>query len=216
MINSNNQQEELVTPKNILSKILLSPKEAFIFIENYKYDKYVMLFLILSGIVRALDKAISKNMGDNLSVWGVIFFSILIGIAFGWILNYIYAASISWTGRWFNGKGNTQSILRIIAYSFLPSIISLFFLSLQILIYGNAIFQSDSQYLNEGFNAIINYIFAFIDLILIIWTIVLFVIGISVVQKISIGKAILNLILPAFLIVLSALIIFITIDLLIN
>jgi hypothetical protein len=218
MIKDNNyQQEAIVTPKNILTKIWISPKEAFTFINNYKYNKNVILLLTLSGIVKSFDKAISKNAGDNLSIWTIVIFGIISGIVFGWIINYIYAFSISWTGKWFNATGDTQSILRVIAYSSLPAIASLFFLFLRILIYGNAIFQSSFFDLYNGlFDTIIYWSFYFIDVVLIIWTVVLLVIGTSVVQKISTGKAILNLILPAFLIVFSALIIFIVFDLLFN
>lgn len=215
MIESDNyQQKEVVNPKNIISKIFFSPKEAFTFIVNYKYEKYVTLLLILSGIVKAFDKAISKNMGDHLPLWGVISCSILIGITFGWIVNFIYAAAISWTGKWLNGKGNTKSILNVLSYALLPSIFSLFLIILQILIYGNTIFQSSYEYLffNLSDN-LIHWTFYFFDLVLIIWSVILLVIGLSVVQKISIVKAILNLILPAFLIVLMAFSAFVIYDL---
>ncbi|WP_337964675.1 YIP1 family protein [uncultured Flavobacterium sp.] len=218
MIEDNNyQQEATVTPKNILTKIWFSPKETFGFINDYKYNKNIILFLTLSGIVRSFDKAISKNVGDNLSFWTIIFFGVISGILFGWLVNYIYAFLISWTGKWFNGVGDTQSILRVIAYSSLPIIASLFILFLRILIYGNAIFESSFSDLYNGlFDTILYWTFYFIDLILIIWTVVLIVIGTSVVQKISTGKAILNLILPALLFLFSALIIFFVFDLLLN
>jgi hypothetical protein len=218
MIEDNNyQQEATVTPKNILTIIWFSPKETFGFINDYKYNKKIVLFLTLSGIVRSFDKAISKNVGDNLSIWTIIFFGVISGILFGWLVNYIYAFLISWTGKWFNGVGDTQSILRVIAYSSLPIIASLFILFLRILIYGNAIFESSfSDVYNGLFDTILYWTFYFIDLVLIIWTVVLLVIGTSVVQKISTGKAIINLLLPAFLIVSSALTIFIIFDLLLN
>lgn len=208
---------ELVTPNNLLKKIWFSPKEAFTFLVQYKYDKHVTLFLILSGIVNAFDKAISKSMGDSLPLWGVISFSILIGILFGWIVKFLYALSINWTGRWFNAKGDTKSILRILAYAFIPSIFSLFLLFIKIGIYGNTIFQSDYENLHSSLlDNIIYWTIYFLDLILVVWSVVLLVIGISVVQKISIGKAILNLILPAFLITLTAFVIFVVSDLLFN
>ncbi|WP_394776796.1 YIP1 family protein [Flavobacterium sp.] len=218
MIEENNyQQEAIVNPTNILTKIVTSRKEAFIFINDYKYNKHVTLFLFFLGIVKSFDKAISKDMGDNLPLWGVITYGILIGITFGWLINFIYAFSISWTGRWLKGVGDTQSLLRVIAYSSLPVIASLFFLFLQILIYGNAIFQSSFFDLYNGlFDTILYWFFYFVDLVLITWTVVLLVIGTSVVQKISIGKAILNLILPAFLIMLIALTIVTVVDSLIN
>ncbi|TDO70484.1 Yip1-like protein [Flavobacterium chryseum] len=213
----NYQQKSIVTPKNILTKVFTSPKEAFIFINDYKYSKHVTLFLILSGITKSFDKAISKNMGDNLPLWSVITYGILIGITFGWLLNSLYAFSISWTGKWFNGKADTRSILRVIAYALLPSFISLFFLFIQILIYGNSIFQSSYEYLYTGlFDTTLYWFFYLIDLALIIWSCMLLVIGISVVQKFSIGKAILNLILPVLVLALIVFTLFIIFDILLN
>lgn len=213
MIKENNPQEA-VTPQNILVKIFTSPTEAFQFIDSYKYNKHVIFFLILSGIIKAFDKAESKGMGDNMSIWGVIAFSILIGLLFGWFFNYIYSWAISFTGSYFNGKANTQAILRVLAYSLLPSVFSLFFLFLRILVYGNAIFQSDYEYYNaSSFDNIFYYVFLIIDISLTIWSFILFIIAISVVQKFSIGKAILNVIIPAILVVLSAIVIFILVDL---
>lgn len=218
MIEENdNQEETIVTPKNILTKVFTSPREAFIFINDYKYNKHVTLFLILLGIINSFDKAISKNMGDNLSLSSVIIYAILIGIIFGWLINFIYAFSISWTGKWLNGKGDTQSILRVIAYAFLPLFISLFFLFVQILIYGNSIFQSNYEYLYIGlFDTILYWTFYIIDFVLVIWSSILLIIGVSIVQKFSIGKAILNLILPILMLALIAFSLFITFNLLLN
>ncbi|MEO7978547.1 YIP1 family protein [Flavobacterium sp.] len=217
MINNNFPVDEIITPENILTKIWFSPKEVFKFIANYKYDKHVTLILILSGIVKAFDKAISKNMGDHLPLWGVICCSLLIGITFGWFFNILYAAAISRTGKWFGGKSNTKSILNVLAYAILPSILSLFITILQISIYGNAVFQSNQfdLYSNVSDN-VIYWTFYSIDLILLIWSVILLVIGISVIQRISIGKAILNIILPGFLLVLILLTIFIISDLFFN
>ncbi|MNL19490.1 Yip1 domain protein [compost metagenome] len=207
--------QEEVNPKNILVKIFTAPKEAFQFIESYKYNKHVTLLLILSGIIKALDKAESKSMGDHFSIWGVIGFSIFIGVLFGWILNYIYSFFISKTGRYLNGKASTESILRVLAYSLIPAIISLFVFFLRILIYGNSIFRSSIIYEGE-LNNIIYYFFIFIDLFLMSWSLILFIIGVSIVQKFSILKSIVNIISPAILIMIIAFILYITIDLIIN
>jgi len=209
-----NSKEEAVNPKNILEKVCTSPKQAFQFIDNYKYNKHVILLLILSGIVKALDKAETKSMGDNISIWGIIGFSLIIGLIFGLLLNYIYAFLASKTGEYLNGKASTDSILRVLAYSLIPAIISLFVYFVRILFYGNSIFQSTLLYSSDEFlNNIISYIFIFIDLFLMVWSLILLVIGVSIVQKFSIGKAIVNIVLPAILIVLIFLIFYVVIDL---
>lgn len=197
-----------ISEKKLLTKIWTSPREVFKFINTYKYDKHVTILLILGGITRTFDRASLKNMGDNFSLFGVIAFCIIIGALFGWITYYIYSALISWTGKWINAKGNTDSILRVLSYALIPSILSLLLLIPQIAIYGNEIFKSDGDLSSGGIiSTIIVYGSMFIEFTLGIWSLALCVIGISEVQKLSIGKSILNLLLPAIVIMTPILII---------
>jgi hypothetical protein len=215
MINRDNpEMESFVTPRNILTKIWFSPKEVFTFITVHKYDQYVTLLLILSGIAKAIDKALSKNMGDYLPLWGVLICVILIGISFGQLVNYILAASLKWAGKWLNGQADTKSILRITAYAMIPSICSLFLVIMQIPIYGSFIFQTSLYYLLiDSPYYQIYYTYIIVDILLVIWSVILLVIGLSVVQKFSILKAVLNLIIAAALIAAAALALFLIVDL---
>jgi hypothetical protein len=197
-----------ISDKKLFSGIWTSPRKVFKFINTYKYDKYVTGLLILAGITRTFDRASMKNMGDNFSLWGILAFCIIIGAIFGWVTYYIYSALISWTGKWINGKGNTDSILRVLSYALIPSIISLLLLIPQIAIYGNEIFKSDGDISSGGIvSNIIVYGSMILEFTLGIWSLVLCVIGISEVQKLSIGKSILNLLLPAIVIMTPILII---------
>lgn len=192
--------QERIQPKEIFYKLFASPTEAFKFINDYRFDKHVLLLLFVAGIARTFDRAIGKNMGDNFSLLGVIGFCIIVGGLFGWITYYIYAACISWTGRWFEGKADTQSILRILAYALYPCIFILILLVPQIAIYGNGIFQSDYGIENTGLiNNLVYYGLLLGNVILGIRSFVLSVIGISVVQRFSMWKAFLNLLLPVLL-----------------
>ena len=203
-----NLNPNFISDKKIFAKIWTSPREVFKFINTYKYDKYVNGLLILAGISRTFDRASMKNMGDSFSIWGIITFCIIIGAIFGWITYYLYSALISWTGKWINGKGNTDSILRVLSYALIPSIISILLLVPQIAIYGNEIFKSEGDISSEGIvSNIIVYGSMFFEFTLGIWSLVLCVIGISEVQKLSIGKSILNLVLPALVIMIPILII---------
>lgn len=186
-----------LTDKDIFSKIWTKPRLIFKFINDNQYDKFVKLLLVLAGISRAFDRASMKDMGDNMSIWGILSLSIILGGLLGWISYYIYAALLSWTGDWLDGKGDTTSILRILAYAMTPAIISLLLLIPQIGIYGNEIFKADGDITSAGLIPnILVYGSMILELILGIWTIVLCVIGVSEVQKLSIGKSILNLLLP--------------------
>ena len=192
-----------LTDKEVFTKIWLSPREVFQFIEDKKYEKYLPYLLILGGISNAFDNAASKCFGDSMSLLMVIGVCIFVGGVLGWISFYIYAALMSWTGKWIKGHADTASLLRMTAHSMVPAIAALVLLIPQIAIGGNTIFQSTIEMADMSMlETIIFYSVLCIELVLGMWTLVLFVIGISVVQKFSIGKAILNMILPALVIII--------------
>lgn len=203
-----NKQINQLTDKEIFTKIWYSPREVFRYINEYHYDKYVTQLLVFSGITRAFNRAQMQNMGDHMSIWGILGFCIIIGGLMGWITYYLYVGLISWTGKWLNGQGNVTSILRIISYAMIPSIIALFLLIPQVAVYGAEIFKENGDITSAGLylNVFVYSIMA-LELVLGIWTIVLCVVGISEVQNFSIGKSILNLILPLLVIFIPILLI---------
>lgn len=190
-----------ISDKKIFLKLLSSPREVFSFLNSYKYDKNVNLLLILAGITSTFNRASTKNMGDNLPLWGVIITCIIVGIIFGWITYYIYAALINWTGKWLKGQGTTNAILRVLSYAVIPSITSMVLLIPQMVIYGNDMFRSDGDISSGGIASnILFYTSLLLEFGLSIWSVILCVIAISEVQKLSIAKAVLNLALPAIVI----------------
>jgi len=202
------EQQGNLSDKDIFTKIWFSPRKVFKYLNDREYGKYVVILLVLSGISRAFDQAITKDFGDNMSIWAILVLCIIFGGLFGLATYWIYAALISWTGKWLKGEGNTDSILRIISYAMIPSIVALIFLIPQISIYGNEMFKSDGDIISAGLiSNILVYFSMFLEFVLAIWTIVLVVIGISEVQKFSIGKSILNLLLPCLIILVPILLI---------
>jgi len=197
-----------LTFKNIFTKIWINPRQIFKYINENHYEEYMYLLLVLAGISRAFSRASMKDMGDEMSLEAILGISIIIGGLLGWISFYVYSALLSWTGKWLNGKGDTSSILRIMSYAMLPSIIALLFLIPQIGIYGVEMFKADGDITSAGFiSNILVYGSLILEFILGIWTIVFCVIALSEVQKLSIGKSILNLLLPVLVFVVPIILI---------
>ncbi len=195
------------TDKEIFTKMWLKPREVFKYIHEEKYDKYVTVLLLFAGISRAFDRAIMKDMGDKFSLFAILGICIIAGILIGWISYYIYSGMISWTGKWLNGKGDTTSILRIMAYAMTPSIIALVLLIPQIGIYGNELFKAEGDITSGGIiSNIIFYSSIILELVLGICTLIFCIVGVSEVQKFGIGKSILNLLLPVFVIIVPVLV----------
>lgn len=197
-----------LSDKEIFIRIWASPRLVFKYLNDNNYDKFVPVLLVLAGIARTFDQSSSNNSGDDLPLIAIIALCTILGGLLGWITFYIYAALVSWTGKWLKGKGNTKSLLRMIAHAMIPSIAALTLFIPHIVLFGNGIFQSHMDIYSQGtFSAVVFYITSLLQLTLAVWTLVIFVVGISEVQKISIGKSILNLILPGLVIVVPIMLI---------
>lgn len=196
-----NQENIQLSDKEIFTKIWASPRLVFKFINDNHYDKYVTVLLILSGISKAFDRASLKNLGDKMSISAILMICIVGGGFFGWISIYIYAGLLRWTGEWLGGIGNSNSILRMLSYALLPSAIALILLVPQIGIYGNEIFKSEGDITSaDWLSNVLVYGSMFLEVVLGLWTIIFCVVGTSEVQGLSIGKSILNLLLPVIVI----------------
>lgn len=192
---------DTLSDKEIFTKIWTEPRRVLKYINETKYEKYFYILLFLAGVSGAFDKAVNKNMGENVSLLGIVAGCVILGGFLGWLSYYIYAALLSWTGKWLDGKGDTDSIYRVLAYAMIPSAISLVFLVRQIAVYGIDLFIKDGDLVNAGIVG--NIVFwgsILLEIILGIFTIIFSVIGLSEVQKISVWKAILNLVLPLLII----------------
>ena len=203
LFEENKADEIHLSDKEIFTKIWMSPRQVFKFIDEKGYTKFSTILLILGGITSALNSASTRSMGDIMPLWSVLIVCMIGGGVFGWLYFYIYAALLSWTGKWLKGTGNTKSLFRMISYALIPSLLVLFTFILRIVLIGNDEFQRNVDVLDNEFLITTLFSFSlFVEIVTGIWTLVVLVIGISEVQKLSIGKSIVNLILPGVLLII--------------
>ena len=194
-------EETILTDKDIFTKIWISPRIVFKSINNKRYNKYTTVLMILGGILSALNRAMNMNMGDRMNLMSVLIVCVIGGGIFGFLYFYIFAALLSWTGKWLKGTGNTKSLFRMISYALIPSLVILFVMILRIILFGNDEFKSNVDLFDNGILFTIITLFSIlVEIGIGVWTLVILVIGTSEVQHLSIGKAILNLILPVIVI----------------
>jgi hypothetical protein len=181
-----------LTDRDVLTHIWVYPRKVFRFIHETGYTNYFYLLLIVSGIISTLQRKLDKGIEQN-EVVSVFIMAILFGGLFGWLGTYIYASLISFTGKWLDGKAKTHRILRTLAYANIPFVCSIIVYIIQLYFIK---YDTLNTSFSEGERDTIFYMFISINAILTLWTVVLSVVGIAEVQAFSIGKAILNLVLP--------------------
>lgn len=172
------------------------PTKTLSFVLQNQPRKYINLLFVLGGIVKALDRALEKAGADS-SFMELIFLPVILGAAFGWISYYLMAYFISIAGDWLKGKADTADYRTVLAWALLPSLLgALIFIPRWIIFY-------ETAGPNAGEGQILNYIDAFlqfIQIILGIWTFVIFVKGVKVIQNFSTLRALLNILLPVIVV----------------
>ncbi|NVJ48067.1 MAG: YIP1 family protein [Cytophagia bacterium] len=198
----------------ILTDIWVRPKQVIEFIHRRHFDKNYYLLLFLVGVVGGLDRAARNNLGDTNDLVSIILMSVVISGGLGWISYYIYSAFVSISGNWMGGKAKTADVMRVVTYSSIPLILSLLVLVLQIAVFGIDFFRTGYDPYSSGVvGVIVGILGGIVQIILSLWTAIIFVIGISVIQKFSIGKAILNVLFPMIVLIVFVAMIFVLGDL---
>ncbi|MDR6301426.1 Yip1 family protein [Mesonia maritima] len=193
--------------KTLFYNLLFHPSSAFRYIFENKMYETTTILLILGGIVRAFNDKVQDNAGDDTSLGGILFGSILFGGLLGWIAFYIYAAILSFAGEWLGGKASGKKFRTVIGWALIPSILGLLLLIPAILVFGKDIFSSSLSSDNLAYE-IFYYIFMAIYFSLQIWSLIIFIIGVKFTQKFGTFRAIINILFPAIALVLFIMLIF--------
>ncbi|MEZ4919335.1 MAG: hypothetical protein R2792_09530 [Saprospiraceae bacterium] len=189
------QPSPILTIKDVLTKIWLSPREVFKFVIEHKYAEYATLLVILATIARILHKQTVNGIVDLRSLAIITSISVIIGILLSWVLYQILASLIKWTGTWIGGKAlDSESIFRVLAYASIPSALMLLVLILQMSVFGLESFYFGNLIITTRiFPHIVFWIFFGLKALLGIITLVYSIVAISEVQQFNILKSILNL-----------------------
>jgi hypothetical protein len=152
--------------------------------------KLLNLNFLIAGLTAAL-----LNLSENnaFAVFGVLggliflmFLTLFAWLLFKYILSYIYLL----TGKIWNGKANFRQVVLIMSLAFIPEIIYLTYILILFIVSGEIVE--------------VNYL---IRLIGWIFTIRILVIGLAKVQEFKYGLALLNLFLPAIILMVLSLLV---------
>lgn len=194
-----------IDEKSLFFSIWLKPTNTLKHILSNYPEKYVTILIVLGSIIKALDKASTKDMGDRLETPYIIIMAIIAGALFGWISYYISAWAMSEAGIWLGGKAKPTQFRTVLAWASVPLIASGFLLILELFFFGDDVFKSEIQNIDSS-TPYLWVFFGILELILGIWALVILVKGISLIQDFKTGKAILNMIFPGIIVILIILI----------
>lgn len=198
-----------IRAENAWKYIWMYPRQVFqAALKNFP-GKYVVLIFAFSGL--SSDYSILRLSGAfNLSF----IITLLFAIVGSMILSYLVCELLSWllskSGEIFGGDASFREMRTILAWALIPTVVASTLSVGDIIVsVQNAIKQDVT--INNSFIASLLTVLSTIQFALGIWTLVLLVIGLKIVQSFSYFKAILNMVLP-FLVLLCIFILLIVIS----
>jgi hypothetical protein len=177
--------------------ILFRPRVAIRDVVSYDPRYRFVPLSAIYGFPMCLQLSEGLGLGDQYPIYWIIVFSAILAIPVGALALTIFAGLLSWTGGWIDGKADFMKIRAAVSWSNVPALADTFIWILLMCAFGDMVFTKNffSTPFEGGERVFIMSMF-FIQLIVAVWSFILFLITLSEVQKFSIWKAIINLIIP--------------------
>jgi hypothetical protein len=185
---------------NPFKTILTKPKETILQVVNINPNYKLWLLSFIYGFVSILGFSQSVSLGYKLNFYLIIIFCAILATLWGYVAFSVSSFFVYITGRWLKGIANYKSIRAAFAYSNVPMIVNIFIWLVLIFVFQDKIFKDfPTSYILDKFEMIILFTALFIQLIISVYVIVLYINTIAAVQNFSILRAIFNIILSLVL-----------------
>jgi len=203
MIEETADQPEItrrVWPENLWLSIWFSPRKTIRQIVYTDPKRYFNYLAFLFGVAGSLGKLSDRNAGDLMSLLWIFAIVLTLGGLGGFISIYFYGAITEWVGSLFGGVARSKDVRAAILWSNLPVMISYILWIPLILFYGEEMFTSITPQIDQS--PFLLLFSGLIQLVLGIWSIILYVICLSEVHKFSIWRSIATILLPVLAIII--------------
>ncbi|MFD1396361.1 YIP1 family protein [Kroppenstedtia eburnea] len=154
-------------------------------------DRWVYLWAVLFGISLTVDQIYHRDWGDYLSLQRIFLFLLIIGPIAGFVIWFSYSSLFYGIGKVLGGEASWRGIRLAVAWATLPYIGKLIFLPLQLLLFGEELFTTETPTIeNSGILILLHLFFLFIDAILTLWYFAVLFISISEAHQFSVWKSV--------------------------
>ncbi|MDJ1478267.1 Yip1 family protein [Bacillus sp. LS15-K4] len=172
--------------------------------------KNVFLLILLGSFVQTLDRASSKNMADSINSPFSIISIVIFGTFVAFLIYYfLLPALFNWVAKKLGGQGTFEKTRYSVAYSYIPYVYSLILVWMpSFFLFGIENFTSETPEMDSSITLTILFlIFAIIDIVIGIWTIIISLKCLGEAHQFSAWKALLTIIVSFMIIILPLVII---------
>lgn len=182
--------------------IWTKPRDTILEIAHKNPTYRFFFFCFIYGFVALLQSAQRTAIGHTASAGIIILTAAVLGFFIGYASLSITSLLLTWTGKWIGGKAGYYEVRTAVAWSNVPVVIDLILWLTLAAAFGPLLFTEDFAkvvhfqtaegamllFPNPGLLIFIGIV----RLVLSVWSIVIFLAGLSAVQGFSVLKAVLN------------------------
>jgi hypothetical protein len=178
-----------------------SPRKTIRSIVSANPSMQLLPLSIVYGFPIMIHMAGFLNMGASFNIWGTLLISLLLSPIVGFIGISFTSIIVYWAGKLVKGRSRYKELRCAVAWSNVPNVVTCVAWVLLAIFVGGALFTPGFYSEGMALPAITTLLFG-LQAIAAVWAFVLFLIALSAVQRFSIWRAIVNVLIPFVLLFL--------------
>jgi hypothetical protein len=189
--------------------IWVKPKGTIQEIVDYNPNYRLGILSAIYGFISLMGISQSFSYGFVLGFFPLIIASIIFSVIWGYFLFSLASFFVYFVGRWLKGQANYKQVRASVAWSTVPMVVNLIIWIVLLVLFQDKIFKD--FYNNVPLDAVTStmlFAFMLIQLILSIWSLVIYINCLSQVQKFSIIRSIFNIIISGIFLMVSVFVFF--------
>ena len=181
--------------------IWVHPRETIRRIVTENKKRSLWLLASIYGFSSLLSCFQSFSLGSVVGAVSIFILALIFAPIWGYIAFAFWSFVVSWTGKWFKGVADFQSVRAAYAWSCVPLAVSDLIWVMMLVLFGASLFMAppSGQIFPQG-QTVVLLTLLFGKVILSIWSLVIYVNALAEVQKFSILRAIGNIVIAGILV----------------
>jgi hypothetical protein len=180
------------------------PRETIRAIVQFKPGYLFPLLCLIYGFPLLLQMAQNFSLGDRFPMGGIVIGALVGAVFIGMIGINLVAALFYWTGKWIGGTGTFQTIRAAVAWSNVPNLVNSLIWVVNMASFGNRLFTHgfvETPFVGNELALI--FFTSLVQVVIAVWGFVIVLKALGEVQGFSAWKALLNVLIPFFIVLVG-------------
>jgi hypothetical protein len=182
-------------------KIWVEPRETIRKIVKFDPKYRFYLLSLIYGFPMLLHLAQNLSLGQSFSAVSIVVGALILALFVGMLGIYIFSGLLFWTGKWIGGKGTFLEVRCAVTWSNVANVVNTLIWLILVAAFGSsAFFNTFTGTVFVGHElALVGGVFM-VQLVVAVWAFIILLKTLGEVQGFSAWKALLNVVLPLFII----------------